>query len=437
MLLLAWSCAGPPGVSSSPDTAEVVDGPVGSGRDSDAPDPTPGDSQAPDTGESAAPVDTSVLWGEAPLPADPYAPGVPDVVVDCNGGGDFTTIAEAVRASTSGTRVGLAPCTYVENVDFLGKSLDVFGLGDPAEVVIQGDGSRAVVTMRRGEGPGTRLAGLTVSGGGGERASALDLLGVVVTVEHVVLAGNHGAESVVSAEGVALSLADVRVHDNTVAADGALFKLDNGSVVAERLDVDCGDAPVGIDNHTSLLLRSSTSSCPRSRVALSVDGGELQARQTRVDGGTIGILATDRADNPSERLWLYNTIVTGGAVAVLAAFVRVDVDQSVFWGGAQGLALGSVHDESRVHNTAILGGSCPLLVAGATVEVAWPALGDGGACGVDVISPVVGDPRFANAPEDFHLRANSPLVNAGNPGEEDADGSRRDVGAFGGPNGSW
>ena len=40
---------------------------------------------------------------------------------------------------------------------------------------------------------------------------------------------------------------------------------------------------------------------------------------------------------------------------------------------------------------------------------------------------------------DFHLQANSPCINAGNPasGYNDEDGSRNDMGAYGGPNGNW
>jgi hypothetical protein len=43
------------------------------------------------------------------------------------------------------------------------------------------------------------------------------------------------------------------------------------------------------------------------------------------------------------------------------------------------------------------------------------------------------DPMFM-APEmaDFHLRSGSPCVDAGDPAEHDADGSRADMGSFGG-----
>jgi hypothetical protein len=38
---------------------------------------------------------------------------------------------------------------------------------------------------------------------------------------------------------------------------------------------------------------------------------------------------------------------------------------------------------------------------------------------------------------DFHLQAGSPVIDAGTPGEYDVDGSAADMGAYGGPYGSW
>jgi hypothetical protein len=38
---------------------------------------------------------------------------------------------------------------------------------------------------------------------------------------------------------------------------------------------------------------------------------------------------------------------------------------------------------------------------------------------------------------DFTLTTASPAVDAGDPTRSDADGSRADAGAYGGPNGTW
>lgn len=49
------------------------------------------------------------------------------------------------------------------------------------------------------------------------------------------------------------------------------------------------------------------------------------------------------------------------------------------------------------------------------------------------------DPLFQNPMSNFHLQNNSPCIDAGNPSREynDPDGSRNDMGAYGGQNGYW
>ena len=67
---------------------------------------------------------------------------------------------------------------------------------------------------------------------------------------------------------------------------------------------------------------------------------------------------------------------------------------------------------------------------------------DGGFVGID--DPVgasgnIGDDHLMTDPEsgDFTLSAGSPATDAGDPGVQDADGSAADMGAYGGPAGSW
>jgi hypothetical protein len=63
---------------------------------------------------------------------------------------------------------------------------------------------------------------------------------------------------------------------------------------------------------------------------------------------------------------------------------------------------------------------------------------DGDFTGVD--GPSADDGNIFSDPlmtEDWELESDSPCIDAGDPNVEDPDGSRSDIGAFGGPDGSW
>ncbi|MFH1146669.1 MAG: Calx-beta domain-containing protein [Pseudomonadota bacterium] len=84
--------------------------------------------------------------------------------------GDFSTIQAAVDASVDGDVVIVAPGTYTENIDFLGKAIAVRSAqpNNPAiadATVIDGGGVGAAVTFKGGEGVSSVLNGLTIENG--------------------------------------------------------------------------------------------------------------------------------------------------------------------------------------------------------------------------------------------------------------------------------
>ena len=57
-----------------------------------------------------------------------------------------------------------------------------------------------------------------------------------------------------------------------------------------------------------------------------------------------------------------------------------------------------------------------------------------------VIGSIILDPMFIDIEQnDFHLQSGSPCIDAGDPSVEynDFDGTRNDMGAYGGPQGNW
>ncbi len=133
-----------------------------------------------------------------------------------------------------------------------------------------------------------------------------------------------------------------------------------------------------------------------------------------LDGGSPSVVNNVFAEN------------AGGEVAHLMA-ANADVRNNVFVGGA-----GFVGYRLTVHS----GGS-----AAVDYNLEW--MMPEGRVDADVEvgrHGVVADPRFVDVPNDDYLPAGgSPCLDAGDPGEEfrDWNGSRNDMGAFGGPDGNW
>ncbi|MEM7165760.1 MAG: right-handed parallel beta-helix repeat-containing protein [Planctomycetota bacterium] len=87
--------------------------------------------------------------------------------------GDHATIQAGIVAAQNGDIVEVAPGTYVENLDFLGKTIVVRSSGGPNVTTIDGSSApvgatqRAAIQVRSGEGSGTALQGFTITGGNG------------------------------------------------------------------------------------------------------------------------------------------------------------------------------------------------------------------------------------------------------------------------------
>jgi hypothetical protein len=80
---------------------------------------------------------------------------------------DYPTIQDAIDHAVSGNRVIVHPGTYRENIDFMGKAIEVKSLEGPAATVINGTKSGSTVTFSSNEGPDTALEGFSIINGSG------------------------------------------------------------------------------------------------------------------------------------------------------------------------------------------------------------------------------------------------------------------------------
>lgn len=107
----------------------------------------------------------------APAPAFAADLFVDGAWTGCPGSGSttdpFCTISDAIQAALPGDRVVVAPGTYLENLDFLGKAIVVESAAGPTVTVIDGGAIASCVTFATHEGDGAVLRGFTLQNGGG------------------------------------------------------------------------------------------------------------------------------------------------------------------------------------------------------------------------------------------------------------------------------
>src|SRR5689334_9744020 len=78
---------------------------------------------------------------------------------------DQPTIQAAISVATNGDSIQVAPGTYIENINFLGKAIRVISDQGPQVTIIDGTSAGAVVTFNSGEGLQSELKGFTVRNG--------------------------------------------------------------------------------------------------------------------------------------------------------------------------------------------------------------------------------------------------------------------------------
>jgi hypothetical protein len=374
-------------------------------------------------------------------------PGVtgpaPDWTVDCNGNGDFVTIQDAIDGAQSGQRIGVQPCTYHERIDFDGKVLEIYGIQGSAQTILDGDETGTVVNIETYEGLGTRIAGMTITGGDDDDdGSAIEVHEAYLELEDVVLRDNGESNAVLYLNIAFVDLKNVHIYDNDILSTGNAIWSDSGNLTIEDSTIDCDGGQAGIWHHNNLILQDTEVFCA-GEYGIEDYHGEDNIRRSVVYGGSVGIYAhdteslPDMPDNPTERFWLWNSNVQGGDVGLDLRYMNGAIYNSVLAGSDSALFMlqnnVATHGASNVYANATCG-----IVGDQAFDALFSAFwnNDSDGCGLTVTPTVTSDPLFVAFPLDLNLQAGSPLINAGPPGaiNNDVDGSRNDIGVHGGPN---
>lgn len=186
-----------------------------------------------------------------PLPGDPTES---DALEDGSVDHPFDAIQEAIDVAQDGDVIQVLPGTYFENIDFLGKAIEVVGMepNDPYTgdlPILYGLGEDPTVRMTDTvPGLGAVLKGMAVVGAKGAQAGAIECIGGQPTLINCLVTGNYTSDT----GGGALFVVDCNlvVMNSTIAHNssgplGGALVLENSQVHLQD-SIVWGNSPLGI-----------------------------------------------------------------------------------------------------------------------------------------------------------------------------------------------
>jgi hypothetical protein len=267
--------------------------------------------------------------------------GTPDLTVDCNGGGDHTTISAAIDAAPERGWIEVLPCTYAETLDLRGKTLWISSTAGPAATVIDANGAGSAVVAEDGEGDRTAIVGFTIDDAD---SPAVDVELSALRLQDVVITDTNGLYAVRSLSGD-LELANVVIDGSNDSSAEVVFA-DKGSVVIRGGRFTCGSGDGLFLGHGAFHVDSTDVSCPND-VAVEIEHSIGRIQRT-VLTGDLDVLTEEDHDEDLIRLedvtlqgdaevefgtFTFLNSVTTGTLTFVDTAPTVTIENSVFTGG--------------------------------------------------------------------------------------------------------
>ncbi len=357
---------------------------------------------------------------------------------------DMPTIQAAIDTAAAGDTVMVHPGDYAESIDFAGKAIVVTGTA-PEELdtvrgtVVDAGGVAPVVSFRSGEDEAAVVAGLTLTGGRGTPfGGGVHCDGASPTIHHCVITANTASES-----GGGVNGSDSSPHFSDCIIDRNIASAAQGG----------GFSFSGSSNPTFLrCLIARNQAATRGGGGACSDGAEPMLNNSvafynSADGRGGGLAVGEASGATLTNCSISeNLAAAGGGIDVRALGVltldQVTMAGNVAQSGGGALLLAG---EGAIGNS-VLWGNPPseITLDGAGIadvrytDVQGSYSGEGN---LDV------DPSFAlYYQRGYPLRPGSPCIDAADPAVQDgiwdahpswpapyANGSRADMGAYGGP----
>ena len=344
---------------------------------------------------------------------------------------DFPTIQDAIDHTSDGDVIEVEPGTYYENLDFGGRAVHILGLGGWAATILDGGQQGAVVTLINGEGADSILEGFTLTHGSGEVVldgdgiahdcgGGLFIDGASPTLVSVVVTGNTGWDGggIYLTGGAAPTLTNVAIEGNQAADDGGGLYANTSSPVLTNVIVN-NNVANGQDGGGVIVKESSIATLNnvifRGNIAPD-DGGGM-----RVKASTATLVNVTFVGNQAYK--------GGGLSTKESTTTMTNVIVAMNLATGEGGGVYEHSDGSASYDSCNFYGNTPTDHDG-SCGVPDP-IGSDGNVSTNPFFVDISDPDPGNW--DLHVGFQSPMIDSGNAGVVDPDGSPSDRGAYGGP----
>lgn len=349
---------------------------------------------------------------------------------------DQASIQGAINAAANGDTVLIAPGTYFENIDFLGKAITVTSEQGPAVTIIDGGSSGPVVTFAASETVQSVLSGLTLQHGQGTSAAGYNGGGVHIQNASPTISGNVIKNNTAGSNGGGISVQSGSpvITNNTISNNSQIPGWSGG--VGGGLYISGTGAALVIGNTIANNQETQGSGGGIGINAASpvIQKNVIRGNSAYSQGGAIYVINNSSA-SVVENLIVNNTGATGGGVywLVPSGGGPPSLVSNTFSGNSASTQGSAVYasgfgSSARLINNIILSSAgasalyCdvtysqtpPIVRANDVFASAGQAYA--GSCNVlnGTNGNISADPKFRNASaDDYHLLSGSPVIDTG------------------------
>ncbi len=329
---------------------------------------------------------------------------------------DYPTIQLAIDAANSNDSILVSPGRYIENINFKGKNIKVRSTEGISNTVIDGDGKGSTVTFNSSESENAILDGFTIINGSKsgilcDSNSSPTLRNLRITSSRSSYGGGIGCLNSSSP-----SINSVTLIGNNAEYGGGIYCWNNSSPHLQNVRITGNFATDGGG------LSCSESSNPILESVLIV-------QNTAAYGGGVEILFNASPVFKNVTIADNTSILSLGGI-----YCNVSLDpiliNTIVWNNP----LSAIYFQTTNSPNSIT-------VSYSNIEGGRSGIKDNNHGTVNWLDGNINyDPLFVD-PEngDYHLQVGSPCIDKGDSTSafSDYDGSRNDIGAYGGPFGNW